>query len=187
MNNDIFFFFYNLTHKSVFFDNLVIFLAVYGIHIIITLAFLLLIVYLSVQTGRKISLSKDWVSGIISYWRSFALLCLSGGLAYFFSKFLKFIFHTPRPFEVFLEIEPLFLQNGYAFPSGHTMISAAVATAIFLLHKKTGYAFLFFALLIGLSRIAVGVHFPIDIFGGFVLGVSISYIIAYFLKIPNNK
>ncbi len=38
--------------------------------------------------------------------------------------------------------------------------------------------FIFFAFIIGLARIIAGVHFPIDILGGFLFGG----LIAYFLK-----
>ena len=37
---------------------------------------------------------------------------------------------------------------------------------------------MFFALLIGVARIIAGVHFPIDILGGFIIG----FIVAYFIK-----
>jgi undecaprenyl-diphosphatase len=54
-----------------------------------------------------------------------------------------------------------------------------IAFAIFLTHKKAGYWFMFFALLIGLARIIVGVHFPIDILGGFILGALIAYLVRF--------
>jgi undecaprenyl-diphosphatase len=58
----------------------------------------------------------------------------------------------------------------------------ALAFSIFFLHKKAGYYFMFFALLIGLARIMAGVHFPADILGGFVLGFAISFIFDVFFK-----
>jgi len=36
---------------------------------------------------------------------------------------------------------------------------------------------MFFAFLIGIARIIAGVHFPIDILGGFILGAGIAYLI----------
>jgi membrane-associated phospholipid phosphatase len=50
----------------------------------------------------------------------------------------------------------------------------ALAFAVFFSHKKAGYIFICFAFLIGLARITAGVHFPVDIFGGFVLGAMIA-------------
>ena len=163
MNNQIFFFFYNLAHQSNFFDQVIIFFAVYFIYIVVVLALLFL--------WRRFN------------WREIVIVGMSGGLAWFTAKILKSLIHTPRPFEVFSEVQSLFTETGYAFPSGHTAGAFAIAFALFFLHKKTGYIFMFFALLIGLSRISAGVHFPIDILGGFILGALIAYLTNFF-RIP---
>jgi len=36
---------------------------------------------------------------------------------------------------------------------------------------------MFFALLIGLARIVAGVHFPLDILGGFALGIAVAFLV----------
>lgn len=172
MNNTIFFFFYNLAHQSVFFDKLIVFFAVYFIYVVIALAFLFLIFY------HKILPSQNPFKEFINKWREFILLCFSGGFAWFFTKFIaKFFFHTFRPFVIFPQVHSLFAETGYAFPSGHTTTAAAIAFAIFFTNKKAGYVFIFFALLIGMTRIAAGVHFPIDILGGFILGAMVAYFV----------
>lgn len=176
MNNAIFFFFYNLTHQSIFFDALVIFLAVYFIYIIIVSAFLFLIFY------HKILPSKNPIRELINKWKEFILLGVSGSLAWILAKILKILLHTFRPFVIFPQTQPLFEETGYAFPSGHTAVATAVAFALFFNNKKTGYIFIFFALLIGLARIVAGAHFPIDILGGFILGALIVFLIKYFTK-----
>lgn len=152
MNESIFFFFYNLTHQSNLFDGFVTFFAVYFLYIIIALAFLFLY-------GR---------------WREFILLCVSGGFAFVVAKILKVLIHTPRPFDVFPQVQSLFTETGYAFPSGHTLVASAVAFALLFTNKKAGYLFIFFALLVGLARVTAGVHFPVDILGGFVLGYLVA-------------
>jgi len=176
MNDTIFLFFYNYAHQSSFFDALVIFFAVDFIYIIIVLAFLFLLFY------HKIFLSQNPIKEFTNKWRGFISLFASGILAWIFAKILKVLFHTPRPFDVFSQVQSLFTETGYAFPSGHTMVASAIAFALFFAHKKTGYVFMFFALVVGLARIASGVHFPIDILGGFMLGAGVSYLVAYFVK-----
>lgn len=163
MADSIFLFFYNFTHHSAIFDAKVIFLAVYFIFLVILLAGLFLIFY------RK-------------SWRESILVFGSGFVAWGIAKILKILIHTERPFSVLSGVEPLFRETGYAFPSGHTAVAAALAFALFFINKKVGYVFMLFALLIGLARVIAGVHFPIDILGGFILGALISYLVAYFVK-----
>ncbi len=164
MNDAIFYFFYSLAHYSKFYDYVITFFAVYFIYIVIISALVFSFLY------RK-------------SWRDLALVLFSGGAAWFVSKFIaKLIFHTDRPFVMFSQVQSLFPETGFAFPSGHTTVAAAIAFAVFFINKKVGYLFLLFALDIGLARIAAGVHFPIDILGGFVLGALISFAVAYFVK-----
>ena len=149
MNDIIFYFFYNFSHKFIFLDNIIIFFAVYFPFIVVILAGLYLLFY------RK-------------SWREFFIVFMSSGIAYLFSKILKILIHENRPFVEFSNVQALF--------------SMTLAFSIFILHKKAGYVFILFALLIGLARIMAGVHFPFDILGGFVLGAGISYMFAYLVK-----
>lgn len=69
-----------------------------------------------------------------------------------------------------------------AFPSGHTATAFFVA-GIFasLLQSKIAYASIFFlAILLGLSRIAVGVHWPADLMAGAFIGWSLSNLTVFF-------
>lgn len=116
---------------------------------------------------------------LIQKYKEMLLVFFSGILAYFISYLLKFLFHTPRPFELLSGVNSLFLKTDYAFPSGHSTFFMALAFAIFFSHKKAGYLFMFFALLIGLARIMAGVHFPIDILGGFIFGALIAFLVQY--------
>lgn len=61
----------------------------------------------------------------------------------------------------------------YSFPSAHSMISFAAATAIFCHNKKIGAAALVIAALIAFSRLYLFVHFPSDVLVGSVIGVGL--------------
>ncbi len=172
MNNQIFYFFYNFSHQSAFFDKLVIFTAVYLPYIVIVLAGLFLIFH------HEIFKVQNPFKEFIKKWKEICLVFFSGVLAWFISKILKIIIHTPRPFDALQNVHSLFSETGASFPSGHATFFSALAIAIFLSHKKAGYVFMFFALIISLARIIGGVHFPLDILGGFILGS----LIAFFLK-----
>jgi len=63
------------------------------------------------------------------------------------------------------------LPHGASFPSGHTAIAFACATVLSALAPRAAPAFFALALAIGYSRLYVGVHWPLDVLGGAVLGV----------------
>ncbi len=176
MNNAIFYFFYNLAYQSAFMDKLIVFFAVYFPYIVIISAGVFLLMHHEVfkadNTFQIFLQKKKEILGAF----------FVGALAYILSQLLKFLFHTPRPFDVFPNVRPLFAESGFGFPSGHATFFMALAVSIFFSHKKAGYVFMVFALIIGLARVAAGVHFPIDILGGFILGGCVSYLVAYFVK-----
>jgi len=176
VNNQIFFFFYNLAHQSQIFDQIIVFFAVYFPFVVVILAGLFLLFHhevLQAENPYRVFMEKK---------KEILAVFLSGFLAYFISVVLKFLFHTLRPFLALPNVQALFSESSFAFPSGHATFFSALAFSIFFLHKKAGYVFMFFALLIGLARIVAGVHFPIDILGGFILGGTVSYLSAYFLR-----
>ncbi|MEE9442243.1 MAG: phosphatase PAP2 family protein [candidate division Zixibacteria bacterium] len=59
---------------------------------------------------------------------------------------------------------------GFAFPSAHTANLFGQALFFGLLYKKYRWYFMIFAFLVGISRVFVGVHYPLDVLGGAVLG-----------------
>ncbi len=177
MNNIIFYFFYNLAHQSVFFDKVIVFFAESFPYIVIILAGLFLF-------RRSNQISDPQVSKFFGRWKEIIFIFFAGGLAVFLDLILKYIIHAPRPFLALTDVYALFPETGYAFPSGHATFFSALAVSLFFLDKKVGYVFMFFAFLIGLARIIAGVHFPIDILSGFVLGALIAIFVN---KILTNK
>lgn len=84
-------------------------------------------------------------------------------------EILKRVINHPRPYEVVAGIHQLLAdsERGMSFPSGHTVVFFSFAFAFW----GTEYFWPFFVLatLGSLSRIFVGVHFPADILGAFVI------------------
>ena len=61
-----------------------------------------------------------------------------------------------------------------SFPSGHTQIAFAIAVYLSCIYRSYALLFLLVAGLVGLSRIALGVHFPVDVAAGACIGAVFS-------------
>lgn len=103
-------------------------------------------------------------------------------LIYIIAKIGSHFFYDPRPF-VTMHIKPLIPHapdNG--FPSDHTLITAAFASVLFVFNKKWGVIAFVLALLVGISRIYVHVHSPIDILGSIVISIVVTTLVVFGLR-----
>ena len=172
MNNNLFFFLYSFSHQYVFLDKIIIFTAEILPYFVILFAIIFMLVHHDVIRSKK-----PFVA-FIKRWKEITLVFFTSVTAWVLAYILKYLFHTPRPFIVFNNVSTLIKETDYAFPSGHATAFMALAMSIFFIHKKAGYVFIAFALLIGLARVMAGVHFPVDIIGGFAIGI----LVAFFVK-----
>lgn len=117
---------------------------------------------------------------------SFIKLLITGGIiSIVLAKIGNHVITDPRPF-VEGHFKPLISHgpdNG--FPSDHTLLAAFLGFALLTVRKYLGWGTLAVALLIGLSRMAVGVHHSWDIIGSFVcagLGCLIAILVRRFWR-----
>ncbi|MBU0612092.1 phosphatase PAP2 family protein [Patescibacteria group bacterium] len=180
MNDKIFLLFYDFAHRSYFFDKLVVFIAHVFPYVVVVLALLFLFFHHEVLSFEKLAFRQaSPFKKFAKKWREIVLVFFSGVFAWCLAYVLKFFIHAQRPLLELPNIVPLVSKSDYSFPSGHATFFMALATAIFFSHRKAGCIFAFFALLIGLARIISGVHFPIDILGGFILGIFVAYLVRF--------
>ena len=119
------------------------------------------------------------------------LLMSVGFLGTMANQFMKLWFRIPRPWVLDPDFTILEAAReaaaGYSFPSGHT--TSAVATfgsiAATAKHKKTAWFCVILAVLVGLSRMYIGVHTPQDVLVGAL--TSVILIIALRRAITDGK
>jgi len=99
-------------------------------------------------------------------------------------ELLKIVVHRARPYVVLETAKKLIAENNayQSFPSGHATIFFALAMAIWFYNKKPGNWFFVGAILMGIARIFVGVHWPSDILGGAIIGILSAIIIDKLVK-----
>ncbi len=103
--------------------------------------------------------------------------------------FLKIIIAEPRPFLMLPNVDLLVPENEtYSFPSGHSASSFSVAVVIGLKYKlningksyRLIYPFLAFASIIAFSRVYIGVHYPLDVIFGALIGILSALLVLKF-------
>jgi undecaprenyl-diphosphatase len=111
--------------------------------------------------------------------RAYAILVLACALGTLvFMELLKTLYERPRPTSV-THIDP---PGGMSFPSGHSMIAAALYLTLAVMIARalperrlrifviaTGA---FIAMLVGFTRLYLGVHYPTDVLGGWIVGLT---------------
>lgn len=158
--------------KSPILDALTIFSARYAIYILFTVTVLCI---------AHLLYRRQWRS--VAYFA--ASLVLSFIILYIASK----LFAHDRPFVNHHVTQLIPHAANQSFPSDHSTASMAMALGllVFTRFKKTAWLLVFVSTLIGFSRIVAGVHYPLDVLGGFMtaaLGILLAYI-AY--KIHSGK
>jgi undecaprenyl-diphosphatase len=93
-----------------------------------------------------------------------------------------------RPPLVYPEPKPLVhVPHTGAFPSGHTSTAFACATVLAWSDRRLAIPAYVLATLIGISRVYVGVHWPLDIIGGAVLGTLVATALLRLLAVPRRS
>ncbi len=161
-----------LAHKHWLLDWLGIFLASYLNYFLVLAAIFLLLK------------EKNWRQRIYFFCLAALSVILARGVI---TEIIRFFYYQPRPF-LALQIQPLVNHDiTGSFPSGHATAYFALALAVFYINRKLGWWFLGAAFLVGLARIFVGLHWPLDILAGAIIGLLSAFVIKKIIpQIPRN-
>ena len=168
-NTSLFFLIFGLSKQSNFLDYLMIF----GAELLIYLTFIL-IFFLAFKES-------------VPERKALLLSLISMPIIVILIKLIHIFIVTPRPF-VQNEILPLVnLHSDASFPSRHTSIMSAIAFSYVFTKSKFVLLFILLMLWVGISRIYVGVHYPLDIIGGILVGFASILIARKIAKILGRK
>jgi membrane-associated phospholipid phosphatase len=120
--------------------------------------------------------------------REALFVVLSVGGAALLNILLKQLFQRPRPDVV----APVVTAHGFAFPSGHTMSSMALACVVTFLCWRARWRYRWpistgafvAAFLVGTSRVYLGVHYPSDVLAGWLVSLDLVAVVYLLLFRP---
>jgi undecaprenyl-diphosphatase len=102
-------------------------------------------------------------------WRGPLAILLAWGIAWLATNRAKAIIERPRPDRDLWRDTP----GGWGYPSGHTSSAFAVATVVAaLLPARWRWVPFALAATVGFARMYVGVHYPMDVIGGALIGLA---------------
>lgn len=100
------------------------------------------------------------------------------------TNILKYSINRPRPFVTYSFIEKVTSGGSPSFPSGHTSDAFVLATALSLAFPRPWVIILSFswAVLMGYTRMGLGVHYPADVLVGALVGIFAAVVVYYVFR-----
>ncbi|HPM08756.1 MAG TPA: phosphatase PAP2 family protein [Candidatus Pacearchaeota archaeon] len=148
--------------KSKIIDNIAIFFGHYSGYLLVAVLFYML------------------VNDFSANWEMFYKATVAGILSRFiFAFFIYRFFPKKRPF---IENQTKLLLNSKftsSFPSGHASFFFAVSMVVYFFNPMLGKIFFLVSSLMGISRVIGGVHWPVDVAFGAVLGIFCGWLVAW--------
>lgn len=169
LNTQIVIFLNQLVGRSAFASDVVIFIAS-KLDILVLVAVILLLLregFLRQRQSQRLVCFQCYEHLLVTL----IIACSARALA----ELIKALTQIPRPFMALPDqIYPLFTTGGLdSFPSGHATLFFGLAVGVYRHKKSWGIMLGILALLISVSRVIAGVHYPIDIITGALLGLIV--------------
>ncbi|MFJ4683661.1 phosphatase PAP2 family protein [Streptomyces sp. NPDC088789] len=124
---------------------------------------------------RRSASAEEAVSGVSALlWAP-----LAAGVAVLVNVPIRGFVERPRPFNDHEGLEVLVTgKTDYSFVSDHATIAMALAVGLFVAHRKFGLIAIGVALVEGVLRVYMGVHYPTDVVGGLALGTAVALLLS---------
>ncbi len=97
-------------------------------------------------------------------------------IAILISQCISHVYYHPRPFVMEVGRTLIYHAPNGSFPSDHMLIFSSIAFSyLFSAQRKLGIFLLIMAWLVAWSRVYLGVHFPLDMLGAFLLAFALNF------------
>lgn len=97
-------------------------------------------------------------------------------IAILISQCISHVYYHPRPFVMEVGRTLIYHAPNGSFPSDHMLIFSSIAFSyLFSAQRKLGVFLLVMAWLVAWSRVYLGVHFPLDMLGAFLLAFALNF------------
>ena len=156
-------------------DGFMVFVSRFLVQALIILVFVWL-VFLAIKSKKDGSLFLKKIGDIFIFFITLSFV-------WAVTELIKGLVSLPRPHQVLEDTKTLLVHGSNdSFPSLHTSFSFALAYFVYSLSKRAVLMLFGIAFIIGISRIYVGVHYPLDVIVGAFVGVFISFVIVKIFK-----
>lgn len=147
------------------------------------------------KTGTFVKIILPGLLILLVYWKKKTALqvivsiAITVAITDFVSyKIFKSVFDRDRPHttELGAVVKVPYAPTSKSFPSNHALNTFAVANILAFYWPAGSLFFWIFAFLMAYSRVYVGVHYPLDIIAGMIIGIFLAVVIRrnVFLRIP---
>src|SRR3954471_22928294 len=125
------------------------------------------------------STSSSWPGGDRKWKLASAAAVSSAGLALLVNQLIGTIWHRQRPFATHPSAHVWGSRShDPSFPSDHASAAFAIGFAVVPFDRLAGSIFLAAAVVVGVGRVVVGAHYPLDVLAGVLVGFGSALLVV---------